>query len=145
MLLNIAYGITPSFPTGLGISASGAMHMAYEGQAKWRFALGSGLDLACPAGFSFVEIGFGMQFNSLYLGVVASGRVGRNLALHSGIAFGLSQTGTFFTPPYFLVNFDLVPNLKVVGEVTVLPLDLVLSAWLRVFSFFGSESGTCFA
>ncbi len=138
--LNLDYGLTPFLQAGLEIASGWAPdtdfpYMAYKGEAKWRLSLWPGLDLAFLVAGVFDERGIGLEFGSLGLSVLASGRLGANLTLHSGVSLGLARTGTFFAPPYLMVDFDLAPNLKFVGELSVIPLNVVLSTWIRAFPF----------
>lgn len=132
--VGIAVGIAGWFQVGIGVTSGGQpgspLSRVYSGGAKLRLALGGGLDLGVPLGFSFVDRGMGTEFGYVQTGLLASARLGGGLTLHAGANLGLSKVGTY-AGLYSLVDFDLLPNLKLVGALGVSPLSVSLSAWFR--------------
>ncbi len=142
--LTVAFGLSPWFQVGLGVtygieSSPAVPYMAYSGHAKVRLPLGAGLDLGIPLAFSFVDRGTGMEFGFVQGGIAASIRVGTALTIHAGGEFGRNRYGTYMTA-HGMVDLDIWPNLKVVGELEVsrprisLP-SVTLSVWTRPLDF----------
>lgn len=130
-----AVGVTSWFQVGMGLTygvqpGSPLPSIAYSGGAKLRLVLGGGVDLGFPLGGGFLDRGMGTEFGYLQVGAVATARLGGGLTLHAGADLGLSRVGTY-AGLYSLVDFDLLPNLKLVGAVGFSPLRVSMSAWLR--------------
>jgi len=130
--LSVAYGLAPWFQVDISLGHSMAV-MTYSASAKFRLHLGEGFDLGLPFGISFQDQDYGIQFGYLQGGVVASVRMGE-LTLHGGMGAGFTREG-FFYNPWASVDLNILPNLKVVGELAFRPLSAAAGIWLRLFPF----------
>jgi hypothetical protein len=138
--ISVAYGITGWLDFGIAV-VHGVQpglfptYMVYTSQAKLRLSLGEGLDLGIPLGLSFVDYGEGIMFGSVHSGAVASMRMGATLTLHGGATLGIARGGWPYVLPYAIADFDLLPNLKLVGEFGFIPLSATIGMWMRVLPF----------
>jgi len=137
--VSLAYGIGNWFQAGIAMSygvqpSPRSAYMTYGFSAKLRLPLGATLDLGIPFGFSFVDWRPGIQFGSVQIGTVASVRMGAGLTLHGGATIG-GIMGGWYVRPYVIADFDLLPNLKLVGEFGFIPLSVTIGAWMRVLPF----------
>jgi hypothetical protein len=133
--LSVAYGVTNQFQAGI------ASHTQFVGgavrylrfSAKLRLSFGADLDLGVPFGVGFYDVGEGIQLGLVNSGAVLSLRVGRDVAFHGGLALGISPQ--FYVSPYGIIDFDLLPNIKLVGELGLIPLSAAVGAWIRLLDF----------
>lgn len=142
--VSLAYGISNWFQAGIAMSygvqpSPPSAYMTYSGYAKLRLPLGAGIDLGIPFGFSFVDRGAGTEFGSVQSGAVASMRMGAGLTLHGGANLGATKGGGWYARPYAIADFDILPNLKLVGELGIIPLSVTISAWIRLLDFLDVE------
>jgi len=132
--LSVEYGLAPWFQMGISLGHS-MTAMTYSASAKLRLHLGEGFDLGLPFGIGFQDQEYGILFGYLQGGVVASVRMGE-FTLHGGMDAGFTRKeGGFFYNPWASVDLDILPNLKVVGELALRPLSAAVGTWLRLFPF----------
>ncbi|MGC8963741.1 MAG: hypothetical protein ACP5LK_07330 [Candidatus Bipolaricaulaceae bacterium] len=138
--VSVAYGITSWFMAGIAVShgvqpGPPPAYMSYDFSAKLRLPLGSALDLGLPLGAWFYDEGYGIAAGGLGSGAVLSLKMGAGLTVHGGAAVGTVRAKGWYFQPYIIADFDLLPNLKLVGEVGLLPVSVAVGAWLRVLDF----------
>ena len=93
------------------------------------------IGLGVPFSVAFYETGAGaITFSELRSGAVLSLRVNRGFTFHGGIAFGFLRPGVFFQP-YGIVDFDVLPKAKLVGELGLMPMSMAAGMWLRPLDF----------
>lgn len=132
--VTVAYGLAPWFQMGVSLGHSIAAVpgvLTYAASAKFRVPLGEGFDLGVPFGVGFQDRGFGTEFGYLQGGVVVSMRLGE-FTLHGGTTLGLRKEQGSYLQPYVVADFDLLPNLKLVGELGLIPVSVAAGAWLRL-------------
>ena len=138
--VSLAYGITHWFQAGIAMSygvqpGPPPAYMVYSGHAKLRLPLGTNIELGIPFGFSFVDRGPGIEFGSARSGAVASMGMGAGLTLHGGADLGVTKGGGWYARPYAIVDLDILPNLKLVGELRIIPPSVTIGAWIRLLDF----------
>ncbi len=138
--VSLAYGISHWFQAGIAMSYGvqpgwSPTYMVYNGRAKFRLPLGTNLELAVPFGLSFLDRGEGIEFGSVWSGAVASMRMGGGLTVHGGVDLGVMKGGGWYAGPYAMIDFDILPNVKVMGELEISPPSVTLSVWTRPLDF----------
>lgn len=137
--VSLGYGISHWFQAGIAVSygvqpGPPPAYMVYSGHAKLRLPLGANLELGIPFGCSFVDRGAGTEFGSVGSGAVASMGMGAGLTLHGGADLGVTKGG-WYARPYAIADFDILPNLKLVGELGIIPPSVTIGAWIRLLDF----------
>ncbi len=137
--ISVAYGLTPwvqmTIAMGHGVAADPQFsYLTYATSAKFRLTFGPFLDLGIPLGVWFTDSGMGTQFGAVHSGSTLTARVGRKLTLHGSVIIGFARQG-FFYGLEGSVDLDLLPNLKLVAELGLLPFALTFDVWLRPLSF----------
>jgi len=134
----VAYGVTNQFQAGIVYYTqlqAEQPFVIYALSTKLGLSLGVDLDLGVPFSVEFYDARQGIQFRALQSGFVVSMRLGGAFTLHGGTVVGLSRQGVGFVSPYASADFDLLPNLKLMGEVGLIPLSVAVGGWLRPLPF----------
>lgn len=133
---SVIYGVTQRFQVGIAYREQfEAPFSVCSFSTKLDSPLGVNTDLGVPFSVAFYDIGYGsITFGELGSGTVLSLRVGSGFTLHGGIAFGFLRTGVFFQP-YGIVDFDVLPKVKLVGELGLMPMSVAVGMWLRPLDF----------
>lgn len=125
---SVTYGVTDWFQVGIGycVSLQAEQSRIYAFSAKLRLPLGPGLDLGLPFAAAFQDRGFGREFGYLQSGAVVSAKIGAGPTVHGSAALGFGRDQGFYFQPHVIVDFDLLPNLKLVGELGLIPVSVAL-------------------
>ena len=135
--LSLMYGITNRLQVGITYRRqfSASPPFIYDFSTKFDLPLGVDMDLGVPFSIASYETDAGVTtFGELRSGAVLSLRVSPGFTLHGGIAFGFLRPGFLFQP-YGIVDFDVLPKVKLVGELGLMPMSVAAGMWLRPLDF----------
>lgn len=137
LVVSVGYGLTESFE--LRTMPLSFLYGQFGLSGKLALPLGTGFDMALPVGAT-------VQFDPLAFlwsaGAVFSLDAGSQLTLHGGVSGGMAQT--LYVLPYAIVDYDVLPNLKLVTEVGLYPLSGVAGVLLRLLDFLELRVGVGF-
>ncbi len=128
LAVSVEYGITDHVQIGVApiLAALGYLNLG----GKLRIPLGPSLDMGVPFGVGLYPDPIGFIWST---GAVLSLGLGGGFTVHGGVGLGMVQQ--LHILPYAIADFDLLPNLKLVGELGLMPVSLAIGAWVRVLPF----------
>ena len=135
LVMSVEYGITDHLQ--IGVAPIQAVLGQLNLHSKLRIHLGSRLDMGIPFSLWLYSDPIGFTWGT---GAVLSLRLGGGIAFHGGLNMGVVRE-LFYVSPYTIADFDVLPNLKLVGELGLIPVSMAVGMWVRPLPFLDVKLG----